>query len=151
MYAFQEASATVLLPLLNEEMAHIQLPNIVFRRRELQPRVTCGNVVCSVPNDFLQTALTPDMCSTALFIKSWICSSCGKEFCSECMEALGAEVSCESISIFAVLLFFLTNSQTTRLLLAHPIQALIISKVQAFSQLVASKPTNLPKPSKTWS
>jgi hypothetical protein len=42
---FQEASAAILLPLLCEEQIHIQLPGIIFRPREMKPRVTCGNVV----------------------------------------------------------------------------------------------------------
>lgn len=45
---FQEASAAILLPLLSEEQDHIQLPGLVYRPRELKPRVTCGNILLSL-------------------------------------------------------------------------------------------------------
>lgn len=44
---FQEASATILLPLLSEELTHMQLPGLLCRPRELKLRVTCGSAVSS--------------------------------------------------------------------------------------------------------
>jgi hypothetical protein len=47
-HVFQEASATTLLPLLYEERIHIQLSDITFRPREMEPRVTCGNCLVAI-------------------------------------------------------------------------------------------------------
>ncbi|KIM89598.1 hypothetical protein PILCRDRAFT_812429 [Piloderma croceum F 1598] len=60
------ACACLLLPLLLKEQAHIQLPNLICRPRELIPRVTC------------------DICSSALFSSCWFCSLCGRELCEDC-------------------------------------------------------------------
>jgi hypothetical protein len=45
---FQEGSAAILLPLLLEEQIHMQLPNLIYHPRELEPHVTCGNTMHAI-------------------------------------------------------------------------------------------------------
>jgi lysine-specific demethylase 3 len=61
------ACARVLLPVLLQELSHTEHPQLIRRERELNVRVTC------------------DICSTALFARSWICSHCGREMCHDCV------------------------------------------------------------------
>lgn len=68
--AKKRACARALLPVLLNKLAHTQHPNVIHRDRELEFRVTC------------------DVCSTALFSQSWLCSKCGRELCQECVDSL---------------------------------------------------------------
>ncbi|RDX53605.1 Clavaminate synthase-like protein [Lentinus brumalis] len=60
--------AEALLPVLKEEMQHLNLPEIIRRPRESEVRATC------------------DTCMTSIFSSSWMCRLCGREACAECFE-----------------------------------------------------------------
>ncbi|PVG00557.1 hypothetical protein CPB86DRAFT_871842 [Serendipita vermifera] len=64
--------ARVLLPKLQEEVRHLSenSANIIRRQREKDVRVTC------------------DRCLTSIFATSFLCTSCGREFCIECFTFL---------------------------------------------------------------
>ncbi|KAL1749824.1 hypothetical protein FB107DRAFT_224897, partial [Schizophyllum commune] len=62
------AIAKALLPILREEMDHIQSPDIIKRQRESDVRVTC------------------DICNTSIFSASWMCRNCGSESCPLCFK-----------------------------------------------------------------
>ncbi|KAL1711512.1 hypothetical protein EV715DRAFT_215224, partial [Schizophyllum commune] len=62
------AIAKALLPILREEMNHIQSPTIIKRQRESDVRVTC------------------DICNTSIFSASWMCRTCGTECCPPCFK-----------------------------------------------------------------
>ncbi|EJD54118.1 Clavaminate synthase-like protein [Auricularia subglabra TFB-10046 SS5] len=59
-------AARDLIGTLREERAHLMLPKLVRRVRETDCRATC------------------DTCLTSVFAGSWICTSCGREACSDC-------------------------------------------------------------------
>ncbi|KAI1797007.1 hypothetical protein LXA43DRAFT_985519 [Ganoderma leucocontextum] len=58
--------AEALLPVLKEEMVHLQLPEVIRRPRETEVRATC------------------DACMTSIFSSSWMCRTCGRETCFDC-------------------------------------------------------------------
>ncbi|KAI0751497.1 hypothetical protein C8Q80DRAFT_1309487 [Daedaleopsis nitida] len=60
--------ADALLPVLKQEMQHLNLPEIIRRPRESEVRATC------------------DTCMTSIFSSSWMCRLCGREACAECFE-----------------------------------------------------------------
>ncbi|KAH9850033.1 Clavaminate synthase-like protein [Lenzites betulinus] len=60
--------AAALLPILQQELSHLGLPEIIRRPRESEVRATC------------------DTCMTSIFSSSWMCRLCGREACAECFE-----------------------------------------------------------------
>ncbi|KAI0824650.1 Clavaminate synthase-like protein [Trametes gibbosa] len=60
--------AEALLPILQQELSHLGLPEIIRRPRESEVRATC------------------DTCMTSIFSSSWMCRLCGREACAECFE-----------------------------------------------------------------
>ncbi|KAI0771994.1 Clavaminate synthase-like protein [Trametes elegans] len=60
--------AEALLPILKQELSHLELPEIIRRPRESEVRATC------------------DTCMTSIFSSSWMCRLCGREACAECFE-----------------------------------------------------------------
>lgn len=49
-------------------------------------------VPCHHSNQVCTHLSLADICSTSLFVKSWVCSSCGQEICYECKDMLGSNV-----------------------------------------------------------
>ncbi|KAL1742882.1 hypothetical protein HDZ31DRAFT_83810 [Schizophyllum fasciatum] len=62
------AVAKALLPILHEELKHMNSPIIVTRKRESDVRATC------------------DTCNTSIFSAGWMCRNCGREACPACFE-----------------------------------------------------------------
>lgn len=62
----KRTTAKALVEVLRQELAHMQVPEIIHRHRETEVRVTC------------------DTCMTSLFCGSWMCRLCGREACPEC-------------------------------------------------------------------
>ncbi|KAM5537170.1 hypothetical protein V8D89_009103 [Ganoderma adspersum] len=77
--------AAALLPVLKEEMQHLQLPEVIRRPRETEVRATC------------------DACMTSIFSSSWMCRTCGREACFDCFahikDAAGSEEPPDSRSM----------------------------------------------------
>jgi len=69
------ACARTLLPVLLEERLHTEQSGVIRRKRELTIRVTC------------------DICSTALFVCSWLCTQCGREVCHLCVSDIDEPTS----------------------------------------------------------
>ncbi|KAJ7124146.1 Clavaminate synthase-like protein, partial [Mycena crocata] len=67
----QEAAAAALLPLLHQELLHIDGSRLtIYRPLEMEVRVIC------------------DTCLTSIFSCSWLCRNCGRESCAECLQKL---------------------------------------------------------------
>jgi hypothetical protein len=73
------------LPLLLKEHVHAQQSNLVCRNRELDVLV-CRDVLSHHAN----------ICTTALFMETWICPCCGRELCAPCVTSIN-EVSPENM------------------------------------------------------
>ncbi|KWU45574.1 hypothetical protein RHOSPDRAFT_16401, partial [Rhodotorula sp. JG-1b] len=62
--------ADALLPSLNRELAHSELPGSVRLRRHLGTTYTC------------------DGCAASFLCGSWMCTTCGREYCLDCLEVI---------------------------------------------------------------
>ncbi|KAF8341639.1 uncharacterized protein EI90DRAFT_2989408 [Cantharellus anzutake] len=62
--------ARALIPLLEQELRHLELPNLIRRSREVSVRATC------------------DLCMTSIFAGCWMGGCCGRELCSDCYDRL---------------------------------------------------------------
>ncbi|KAJ7175655.1 Clavaminate synthase-like protein [Mycena filopes] len=63
-------SAVQLLPMLANELRHIEETGAKYRPRESKVRTTC------------------DTCSTSIFSQAWFCLECGREVCVDCFATL---------------------------------------------------------------
>ncbi|KAJ1023199.1 hypothetical protein NDA16_003352 [Ustilago loliicola] len=59
-----------LLPVLEAELAHARLPEVLRRPREKICRQMC------------------EFCATSIFSASWFCRRCGREYCPDCKHAI---------------------------------------------------------------
>ncbi|KAI0047285.1 Clavaminate synthase-like protein [Auriscalpium vulgare] len=66
IHEIKRTVAHALLPTLQEELKHLNMPAIIRRPRESDVRATC------------------DTCMTSIFSSSWMCRQCGREACAEC-------------------------------------------------------------------
>lgn len=62
--------ADALLPSLKRELAHSELPRSVRLRRQLGTTYTC------------------DGCAASFLCGSWMCRTCGREYCLDCLEVI---------------------------------------------------------------
>ncbi|CAO1629270.1 unnamed protein product [Parajaminaea phylloscopi] len=63
-------AAESLLDTMEEELRHASMPNTLWRRPEVESRSQC------------------DQCLTSLFSASFICRSCGRDYCLDCAASL---------------------------------------------------------------
>ncbi|KAJ7138724.1 Clavaminate synthase-like protein, partial [Mycena crocata] len=78
--ATKQALVGPLLSILHEERQHLNMKGVIYRPREVDFRVVC------------------DTCSTSIFSRSWLCSSCGREVCNDCLTKIRGLASQESIN-----------------------------------------------------
>lgn len=62
--------ARALLPVLEAELEHARLPNVLRRPRETTCRQMC------------------EFCATSIFSASWFCRRCGREYCADCKHSI---------------------------------------------------------------
>lgn len=62
--------ARALLPVLEAELEHARLPNVLRRPREKTCRQMC------------------EFCATSIFSASWFCRRCGREYCADCKRSI---------------------------------------------------------------
>lgn len=73
--------ARALLPVLRDELAHAQKPNVIRRAIEIEVRATCGRC-CNTLVTWANLDL--DVCATSVFSSCQMCTRCGRELCGGC-------------------------------------------------------------------